>query len=269
MPTHSGALELVRQLEATRLDSVGGEAKETAICEFDDIDLKIVEFEDLKRRGDFRGVLYKVHELLEEGGRIRGDQDVALRLLMAEAVLLQGEVERGSGLIADLFSKFGDNDRVVCSYAAVLCMRGQWDEAHNLFMRALRINPRSDIALAGIGGFLQEKGDLTGAWQRYSEALSINVECKRALLGFIQIGHLERKFKDLEKALRDYLELHPADVDFLYALAGCLYADGRYEEARDPLFRIRIFDPQNSRMTELLNIVEDRISMAPVVASPG
>jgi glycosyltransferase involved in cell wall biosynthesis/Flp pilus assembly protein TadD len=241
----------------TRKDDLLSVSRQYAVT-FDGTDMKLSELEDLKRRREFDKVKEGVILLLKNS-QLRPDQVVCAELFRAEAVLLSGQVDEGTRVIKELFDRNGNDPRVLCSYAATLCFNGEWDQAALLFQRALDNNPRSDVALAGLGGCLQQRGETEKAWYSYKEALLINVECRRALLGLIQIGHERKRFDELESFLKAYLELHPADLDFLYAMAGCLFAQEKYEEARDKLNIIGIFDGKNERMIELLKIIEERV----------
>jgi len=270
-PDHIGALELKVQLQA-KLPSVTNIIETNInphekdilvkqaqiLTSFDENDMKLLELEECKRRRDFPKVIEGINALLKYSS-LRPDQIRSAELLGAEAVLLSGQIEDGLSAIKSIFDRYQDDPKVVCSYAATLCYKNEWLQAVELFQRALRMNPQSDVALAGLGGCFQQRGETENAWNNYKRALEINVECKRALLGLIQIGHETRRFTELESYLKDYLDLHPADIDFLYAMAGCLFAQERYDEAREQLYRIRIFDADNERMSELLLIIDERV----------
>lgn len=225
---------------------------------FDDNDMKLSELDELKRRRNFEKVKELASALLNSS-KLRPDQVLLAQLYHAEAVLLSGQVEEGTRAIKELFERNRNDQKVVCSYAATLCLKSEWDQAAELFQRVLEANPRNDVAIAGLGGCFQQKGDSEKAWNCYKEAVLINVECKRALFGLIQLGHENKRYAELESYLKGYLELHSADIDFVYALAGCLFAQEKYEEALDKLNIIRIFDANNERMIELQKIIEERL----------
>ena len=67
-----------------------------------------------------------------------------------------------------------------------------------------------------------------------------------------------QRLDEVERAIRGYLELHPADLNFLYSLAGCLYAQDRLEEAVKPLQTITLFEPDNPRAHELFKLIEEK-----------
>jgi tetratricopeptide (TPR) repeat protein len=257
---HIGALELKKELYKTASGTVilNKESKILETPSFDSVDLKLLDIEDQKRCKNYQVVMSEVNNLLDSANGLRFDQRISLQLLRGEALLLAGEVENGRGIIIELFKNHPQEPKVVCSYSALLCMDERWKEAQELFEKVLRINPRNDVALAGLGGCYQQCDEIEVAWQKYQEALDLNCENKRALLGVIQLGHQMQRYTQLEVRLKEYLELHPADTEFLYVMAGCLFAQDRYDEAENQLCRMAIFEPDNSRMLELNQFIKDQ-----------
>ena len=70
------------------------------------------------------------------------------------------------------------------------------------------------------------------------------------------MGYALRRLDAVEGVLREYLDLHPADLDFMYSLAGCCFAQGKVEEAIDAIHRITIFDPTHKNALELRAMIE-------------
>jgi Flp pilus assembly protein TadD len=64
--------------------------------------------------------------------------------------------------------------------------------------------------------------------------------------------------------------MHPLDFDFLYALAGCLFAQGKLDEATEEVRKITMFEPNNQRAQELQRLIDERDhsrTSSPVVAT--
>jgi tetratricopeptide (TPR) repeat protein len=95
------------------------------------------------------------------------------------------------------------------------------------------------------------------AFHLFQEATRRNPENSRAILGVLQLGYPLKKYNEIENTLRSYLDLHPASIDMLYSLAGVLYAQRRLGEARSEVAKILIFEPENSRATELKRLIEE------------
>jgi tetratricopeptide (TPR) repeat protein len=102
-------------------------------------------------------------------------------------------------------------------------------------------------------------GENEQAWSYYIAASRSNPENTRAILGLIELGYPQRRFAEIEVALKAYLELHPADLDFVYSLAGCLYVQGKQAEALEAIARIEIFEPNNQRARELRRTIEGTV----------
>ena len=80
-----------------------------------------------------------------------------------------------------------------------------------------------DTAIAGLASILQHNSKMDEAWDMYMKALHHNPENKRALLGILDIGYQTNRVSEIETVIDAYLDAHPADPEFLFAMAGCLY----------------------------------------------
>jgi tetratricopeptide (TPR) repeat protein len=146
--------------------------------------------------------------------------------------------------------------RALSGKGALAAHEGDWIGARDYFERALRSNSRFDVALAGMGMCATHFGEGERAWDYFIQATRSNPENTRAILGLIELGYPQRRFTEIEVALKAYLELHPADLDFVYSLAGCLYVQGKREEALEAIARIELFEPNHERARELRHTIE-------------
>jgi cytochrome c-type biogenesis protein CcmH/NrfG len=74
----------------------------------------------------------------------------------------------------------------------------------------------------------------------------------------IELGYPLQRLDRVEQAIKAYLEIHPADVEFLYALAGCNFSQGKYSEAADGVSMILIFNPQHTHALELHSMIVEK-----------
>jgi glycosyltransferase involved in cell wall biosynthesis/Tfp pilus assembly protein PilF len=188
--------------------------------------------------------------------------------LRAEALSLQAEIEGISGSVEkaqqafnDIIAQYPRCARAHSGLGAILASQNNMDGAIAQFNKALEIAPMLDSALAGTAFSKARKGELHTAWEFYVKALKVNVENQTALIGCVQLGYHLEKLPELEKVLREYLELHAGDVDFTYSLAGCCYAQGKYRETMSLCDQIELFSPKNPRAVELRNEVRARMSV--------
>jgi tetratricopeptide (TPR) repeat protein len=171
-------------------------------------------------------------------------------------MLLQGQIEPAGQLIEQILKRNPQSGRALCAKGALNGFKNKWDDAKSMFTYALEINPKNDTALTGIGLYHLQKGDKNSAWEYFEHATNINPENTRALLGLIEVGYSTQRLDGVERALKAYLDMHPADMDFLYSLAGCLFAQNRLSEAKAEVDKITLFKPDHRDALELRGMIE-------------
>lgn len=213
------------------------------------------ELEFLKRDKQFEQVISKAGILLDRVGLSAEDRGVSL-VLRAESFLCLAKLEDAERDLGLAHGFVNVRARVLSGQGVLALLRQEWDLARGKFEQALVLDPRNDAAHAGRGVCAAHQGDLSGAMNFYLSALSYNPENMRALLGVVQLGYGLERIGDIEKVVRHYLEIHPADLSMIYSLAGCLYAQGRLNEARDECEKILIFDSGHQLATELISEID-------------
>lgn len=211
--------------------------------------------EELKQRGEFEALKKSCVELLERSG-LSPEQTERATVLRAEGEILTGNFAVGTQLYDQVLVRNPHSSRALSGKGALAAHEGDWIGAREYFERALATNPSFDVALAGMGMCSMQHGDTEQAWSFFVRATKSNPENTRAILGLIELGYPQRRFGEIETALNAYLELHPADLDFVYSLAGCLYLQGKHIEALDAVSRIELFEPANERARELRRTIE-------------
>jgi len=139
---------------------------------------------------------------------------------------------------------------------------GDWLAAEAKFQEARNADPKCDIAAAGLGMCYGNSGNPMKAWDYYQEALQLNPENLRALLGVIELGYPFKRLKEVENGVKGYLDLHPADCNFIYSLAGCYFAQGRYPESLEELEKVLMFEPDNQHALELKDLIYSKVGVA-------
>lgn len=260
-PDHQGAHELSQALKAASSGTLRSEIqKETHVQltqEQVDLDMKITSIEEKKRLREYDEA---VNELiaLDASSPFTPQQRELVDVITLELEIISGNFSGAKDKISSLRAKYPQSTRVLCAKGAVDLAEGRWDEGRAAFASALEMNPQCDVAAAGLGLWEQHKGSEGSAWHFYNQALSINIENSRALLGAIELGYKLKRMPELEAILTRYADLHPADLDMLYALAGCLFAQGKYAEARNHISTIQLFDPKHARAVELNEIIAQK-----------
>jgi glycosyltransferase involved in cell wall biosynthesis/tetratricopeptide (TPR) repeat protein len=214
--------------------------------------------EELKHRGDFDAMKKSCTELLSRAG-LSPEQTERATVLQAEAELLTGEFAKGQRLYDQVLTRNPVSARALSGKGALAAHEGDWVAAREYFERALKTQPSFDVALAGMGLCADHFGESDTAFDFYTRATRANPENTRAIFGLMEVGYRTRRFTEMEEALKGYLELHAADLDFVYSLAGCLYAQGKHSEALEAVSRIELFEPNNERALELRRAIEGAV----------
>lgn len=231
--------------------------REVAAPRASDIDSQVAMLEEHKRNENFVAVHDEVKRLLMNPLLTQSHRET-VRCIDAEVAATEGRLDEARDSYRAILLANPSSARGLCGKAALDAHASKWGEARTGFERALVIKPGYDLAMAGLAVCAQAEGNFEEAWNLYLKALGANSENTRALLGLIEIGYRLKRLSDVESALRSYLEIHPADLNFLYSLAGCCYAQEKIDEAVEALDTIKLFDPNHGMMNELRDVIEKR-----------
>ena len=217
--------------------------------------LQIIE--ELRRKHEFGQAEALCAEVLSDV-RASASELAWAKILQAECLGSQGDIFRADNLFAQAEGDLAFGHRALCGRGALAAALSKWQEAEALFQRALLIKPDYDAALAGLGICAQNTNQQTKAWGYYEVALRMNPENVQALYGMVPLAYSLGRLAALETVLRNYLEIVPVELNILYTLAGCLYAQGNLEEATEHCRTILLFQPGDERAAELLAMIEER-----------
>ncbi|MBX7138263.1 MAG: tetratricopeptide repeat protein [Oligoflexia bacterium] len=216
---------------------------------------RIAALEEEKRQKNYEPVKQGCTEILNSPA-LSPDIAERARLLQAECSVLTGDLRSAATLYDAVLSTNPNSARAMCGRGALSANANDWSGARDWFQKALNTKPRYDVALAGLGLTAHVAGENHKAWDYYTQAVSANAENQRALLGLIEIGYQLGKLAEVETAIRSYLDMHPADLDLVYSLAGCFYAQGKYADAIGEINKILLFKPDHTRAIELKQMIE-------------
>lgn len=220
---------------------------------------RLTALEEAKKKREFDKVITEIDELLE-GDELNDGQYQQAVLIKAESLAFSGKLTEAWQIFESVSEQNPNNCRAICGKGALLASKGDWEKAYELFQVANNLDPKFDTALAGLGMCAAVSGEQEEAWRLYKEALKLNAENTTALLGLIELSHASQQFDDLQQALEAYIDLHPADLNFLYSLAGCYYAQDKLQEAISELDKITLFDPTHKNALELKEIIDKRLA---------
>ncbi|MBI4382929.1 MAG: glycosyltransferase [Nitrospinae bacterium] len=129
------------------------------------------------------------------------------------------------------------------------------EAAIDAFSKVLAREPGHDRALCGVGLALWQRNAKSEAMDYFVRSLNVNVENKTALKFMLELAYELERFHEGEEILKRYLELHPAHLSMVFGLAGIQFKMGRYEQARENLERILVFQPDREDALQLLERV--------------
>ena len=221
------------------------------------VDASLAEIEEDKRRKNYGPAMEHVEKLLRRPDLSPAQWERA-STQRGELEVVFGNLQEAESLYDEVLQKNSASARALAGKGALAAARGDWEGGRRYFEQALASEQGYDVALAGMGLWSQCSGDVEKAWDYYQKALAGNPENTRALLGVIEIGYATGRLQAVEEAVGGYLEMHPGDLDFIYALAGCYFAQNRIDEARSELEKVILFDPHHEKAVELRQLIEAR-----------
>lgn len=283
-PEHKGASELLAELEKITVDtqiintedslarsekiSLDNSGNETPIVTTVDspkenlapalgiVEMEVLGIEEAKRRKKYEDVFDRINKVRARDD-ISADVLEKVNLIEAEVKGLQGNIDFAVRVFNDILDANPKSSRALCGKGAIAAHDANWQEARNYFSKALTFDPNSDVAFAGLGLCSVCESKHEDAWDYYRRALAINPENMRAILGIVELGYSFGNYDRVESALTNYLEMHPADIDMLYSLAGCYYKQGRLDEASQQIEKILLFRPEHVNALELKEMIEN------------
>ncbi|MBI2568340.1 MAG: glycosyltransferase [Candidatus Schekmanbacteria bacterium] len=137
----------------------------------------------------------------------------------------------------------------------VYVLLNRWAEARDTFETLLAKDEKNVKALVGMGLARRGGGDLQGSWAVLAQAVELDVENETALQQLVEVGTALERFVDLVKPLSAYVDRHPGQVHFAFALAGAHYRLGAEQAVLELCDRILTLDPAHQGARELLDLL--------------
>lgn len=265
-PDHQDALDL-RRMVSEKLGKQLPEAQTTANSQSTGIrqtfshalDQRLRELEGAKEARDYGRVIIEADEVSSDA-TARPDQRVHALILKAESLACLERLGEAEEILLEIADDRVHRARIQTGLGAIAANREDWGTAETYFNNALNSQVDNDKALAGLGICAMKQGRIEDAWDCYQRSLTINSENMRSLLGTVQVGYELKKAPEVQVALENYLDIHPADLAILYSYAGCLFAQGNLTNAKSQLEKILIFEPSHAHANELLEKINEKLT---------
>lgn len=149
-----------------------------------------------------------------------------------------------------------NSSKPLTSLGFVEIQKGNLDAASVYFQKATSLNSLDDVAVYGEGICLWHSGEKEKGLQKYCDSLDINIENMQVLTSLTEAAYDLKSFEVVEKYFREYLDLHPANLNMLFSHAGIQFKLGKIKEARENLENILVFDPNRKDALQLIEIIE-------------
>ena len=124
--------------------------------------------------------------------------------------------------------------------------------AINDFDRVLNLDKNNNKALQGKGLALHFIKDYDSSSLCFLKILDNDSEDLEAIEGLLKNAWHTKKFTEIEKALENYLDFHPANLEILFTLSGIYYEQNKYQRTIELLEKILIFQDDYPGANELL-----------------
>jgi tetratricopeptide (TPR) repeat protein len=99
------------------------------------------------------------------------------------------------------------------------------------------------------------KDDLDGAADYFCRSLDVNQDNISACKSLLEVSYKLEKFEKIEIYLDKYMEIHPANVNMRFAVAGVQYKLGKLEDAIKNLECILVLDPVHESALKMIESV--------------
>ncbi len=146
--------------------------------------------------------------------------------------------------------------------AIVMLQQTDYYGSIQLLEKLIAKNPTHDRALCALGMVYEKMGQKKRAMEFYEISIRENIENSAAMTSLLNLSYELSEFDEIHASLTRYLEVHPANLNMRFGLAGILFKMDRWEEAREAINQILIFEPQNENALKLLQQIETIIQPA-------
>lgn len=145
------------------------------------------------------------------------------------------------------------------TYGAFSLISQNLDYASYCYHKVIELDENNIIARLGLAMLAQFKNDHLSAISGFVNVLSQDEENLEALNGLVRSAWQSHRFDEAVKALNNYLEYHPADLNILFSLAGIYYEERNFKTCSELLDKILLLNPEFSDAQQLKDKLDNHI----------
>ncbi len=130
------------------------------------------------------------------------------------------------------------------------------------FNKCLENDSDNDRAFCGLGMVRINRNDLDGAVDYFCKSLDSNPENLSACKFLLDLSYKLEQFGEIEIYLNKFMELHPANLNMRFGLAGIQYKRGKLDDSLKSLEYILALDPEHESAREMLDNVRSDVVLS-------
>ena len=112
-----------------------------------------------------------------------------------------------------------------------------------------------DRAFCALGILKTNANDLKESKKYFCRALDANIDNLLALKSLIEISYKTEDFDRAQNYLKHFLEVYPANINMLFAMAGIQFKRGEIEDSLKTLDTVLVLDPKHQYALDFQNSV--------------
>ncbi len=128
-------------------------------------------------------------------------------------------------------------------------------QAEIYLKKSIELNPQSDKTFCALGILKTNTNDLKESEEYFCRALDVNADHILAMKSLIEISYKTESFDRVYDHLKCFLEIHPANVNMLFAMAGIQFKRGEIEDSLQTLDEVLLLDPKHQYALDFQNSV--------------
>jgi tetratricopeptide (TPR) repeat protein/glycosyltransferase involved in cell wall biosynthesis len=128
-------------------------------------------------------------------------------------------------------------------------------QAEIYLRKSIEIRPQSDKSFCALGILKTNANDLKEAEKYFCHALDANIDNLLAIKSLIEVSYKIEKFDRAQDYLKRFLEIYPANINMLFAMAGVQFKSGDIEESLQTLDTVLLLDPKHQYALDFQNSV--------------
>lgn len=179
-----------------------------------------------------------------------------LLLKLGACMLVTNQIKESEKYYKKAESLNQNSSKPVTGLGFLEIQKGNLNAASDYFKKAITQDSSNDVAVYGEGLCLWNKGEKDKGFQKYCDALDINIENMQVLTSLTEAAYELGSFEVVEKYFKEYIALHPANLNMLFSIAGIQFKLGKINEAKENLENILVFDPNRNDAIQLMEIIE-------------